>query len=116
MCAPYVERRMNSICAHGAPRTVCDICVPVMEETYRRKLMGSDAWFANFERIQAEHPEMDDDEASEAADEALRDQFADRADQLNDEKWERAYEEKLSKEIDFSKGVRGKYVDKGEKE
>ncbi len=62
--------------------------------------MGSDAWFANFERIQAEHPEMGDDEASEAADEALRDQFADRADQLNDEAWERAYEAKLKEKAD----------------
>ena len=56
--------------------------------------MGSDAWFANFERIQAEHPEMSDEEASEAAEQKLRDDYADRADQLNDEAWERAYEAK----------------------
>lgn len=62
--------------------------------------MGSDAWFANFERIQAEHPEMSDEEASEAAEQKLRDDYADRADQLNDEKWERAYEAKLKEKAD----------------
>jgi hypothetical protein len=62
--------------------------------------MGSDLWFANFERIQAEHPEMSDEEASEAAEQKIRDDYADRADQLNDEKWERAYEAKLKEEAD----------------
>jgi hypothetical protein len=56
--------------------------------------MGSDAWFERFERIQAEHPEMSDEEASEAAEQKLRDDYADRADQLNDEAWDRAYEKK----------------------
>ena len=71
------------------------MCVPYVE-----RVMGSDAWFERFERIQAEHPEMSDDEASEAADEKLRDDYADRADQLNDEKWERAYEAKLKEKAD----------------
>ncbi len=57
--------------------------------------MGSDAWFANFERIQAEHPEMSDEEASEAAEQKLRDDYADRADAINDEMRERNYEADL---------------------
>ncbi len=68
--------------------------------------MGSDAWFERFERIQAEHPEMSDDEASEAADEKLRDDYADRADQIKDERADR-----MAEGYDFSKGVRGKYVE-----
>lgn len=71
------------------------MCVPYVE-----RVMGSDAWFANFERIQAEHPEMSDEEASEAAEQKLRDDYADRADQLNDEKWERAYEAKMKEKAD----------------
>jgi hypothetical protein len=56
--------------------------------------MSKEAWFANFEYLQAEHPDMTDEDLSEMASERLRDQFADRADQLNDEKWERDYEAK----------------------
>ena len=55
--------------------------------------MGSDAWFANFERIQAEHPEMSDEEACEAAEQKQRDDYADRADQLSDERADRMAED-----------------------
>lgn len=47
--------------------------------------MSKEQWFQNFERIQAEHPELSDEEASEMASEKQREDFADRADQLKDE-------------------------------
>jgi len=54
--------------------------------------MNKEAWFQNFEMIQAEHPEMTDEEAGEAAREKLKDDWADRADQINDERWDRKYD------------------------
>ena len=46
--------------------------------------MGNDAWFAHFERLDAEHPEMDEDELSEMAEQAVRDEYADRVDAAMD--------------------------------
>lgn len=59
--------------------------------------MSKENWFAHFERLDAEHPELGDDELSEMASEAQRDEFADRADQINDERWiEKKLDEKKS--------------------
>ncbi len=49
--------------------------------------MGSDNWFRHFEALLTEHPELDDDKLSEMATEAERDEYADRADQIYDERW-----------------------------
>lgn len=49
--------------------------------------MSRDNWFEHFERLDAEHPEKSDDELSEMATEAQVDEMADRADQINDERW-----------------------------
>ena len=46
--------------------------------------MPSDLWFAHFERLDAEHPEMDDDQLSELAEQAVRDDLADRVDAAMD--------------------------------
>ena len=46
--------------------------------------MGSDAWFAHFERLDAEHPELSEDELSELAEQAVRDEYADRVDAAMD--------------------------------
>lgn len=54
--------------------------------------MSKEAWFANFEYLQAEHPDMSDEDLSEMASERLRDQYADRADQINDERKEMKHE------------------------
>lgn len=52
---------------------------------------GSEAWFNNYERLynerEAGEREGTDEELAELADEELRDQYADRADQINDERW-----------------------------
>ena len=47
--------------------------------------MGSDAWFAQFERLDAEYPGLSDDELSEMAEQAVRDDYADRVDAARDE-------------------------------
>ena len=46
--------------------------------------MSSDLWFAHFERLEAEHPDMDDDQLSEMAEQAVRDELADRVDAAMD--------------------------------
>ena len=67
---------------------------------------GSDRWFENYERLldQRDAGELEGDETdielAERASELEQDQMADRADQLNDEKWERAYEAKLKEKAD----------------
>ena len=43
-------------------------------------MMGSDQWFKHFERVLTEHPDISDDEASEMAEERVRDENADHAD------------------------------------
>ena len=48
--------------------------------------MSKQQWFDNFERILAENPYISDEQASELAEERTRDQMADRADRLRDEK------------------------------
>ena len=50
--------------------------------------MSKEAWFREFERIQAEYPEMSDEKASEQAFEDLTDKFADAVDRAKDEKKE----------------------------
>jgi hypothetical protein len=47
-------------------------------------MMASDQWFEHFERVLAEHPEIDDETASEMAEERVRDENADRADYAKD--------------------------------
>ena len=47
--------------------------------------MSKDAWFAEFERLEAEHPELSDDKLSDLATKALADSMADAADQALDE-------------------------------
>ena len=47
--------------------------------------MSKEAWFREFERLEAEHPDMADDELSDMAHEALVDRIAAKADQLVDE-------------------------------
>ena len=46
--------------------------------------MASDLWFRHFERLDAEHPELDDDWLSEMAEQAVRDEYADRVDAAMD--------------------------------
>ena len=46
--------------------------------------MASEQWFKHFERVLAEHPEIDDETASEMAEERVRDENADRADYAKD--------------------------------
>lgn len=47
--------------------------------------MSKEAWFREFERIEAERPEITDDEVlSDMASEALRDKMADEADHALD--------------------------------
>ena len=46
--------------------------------------MSSDLWFAHFERLDAEHPELSDDQLSELAEQAVRDDLADRVDAAMD--------------------------------
>ena len=64
---------------------------------------GSDRWFENYERLldQRDAGELEGDETdielAEQASELERDQMADRADQLNDERWERDYAAKMKK-------------------
>ncbi len=59
--------------------------------------MSRDAWFDQYERLYNEREagemegEVTDEDLSERATEALVDQMGDRADMLNDEKWERQY-------------------------
>jgi len=50
--------------------------------------MSKEDWFRHFEEIDAEHPELSDDEKSEMASEAQRDEMADRADLISDERKE----------------------------
>ena len=47
--------------------------------------MSSDAWFRQFERLDAEHPNLSEDELSEMAEQAVRDEYADRVDAAMDE-------------------------------
>ncbi len=55
--------------------------------------MSKAAWFDQYERLynEREAGEMDgevtDEDLSELATEAVKDQYADRADQINDERW-----------------------------
>ena len=58
------------------------MCVPYVE-----RLMSKADWFEKFEYLQAEHPDMTDEELSEMATERQRDEYAERADQINDERW-----------------------------
>ena len=46
--------------------------------------MSSDPWIRHYEAIEAEHPEMSDDELSELAEQAVRDDLADRVDAARD--------------------------------
>ena len=46
--------------------------------------MGSDIWFRHYEAIEAEHPELSEDELSELAEQAVRDDLADRVDAAMD--------------------------------
>ena len=46
--------------------------------------MPSDLWFAQFERLDAEHPELSEDQLSELAEQAVRDEYADRVDAAMD--------------------------------
>ncbi len=48
--------------------------------------MSKQDWFEKFERVQAERPELSDEDASELAYQRQREEFADRADRLKDEK------------------------------
>jgi len=52
-----------------------------------RSRMNKMAWFDKFEHFQAEHPDLPDEALSEMATESLIDDFADRADRINDERW-----------------------------
>ena len=47
--------------------------------------MSKEAWFREFERLEAEHPERSDDELSDMAWDAAVDRMACQADQLRDE-------------------------------
>ena len=47
--------------------------------------MSSEEWFQHFERLEAEHPEMSDEELDAAARDAQVDEWAARADMLHDE-------------------------------
>ena len=47
--------------------------------------MSKEAWFKEFERLQAEHPEKSDEDLSDMAHEAVVDRMAARADFLLDE-------------------------------
>ena len=46
--------------------------------------MSSDQWFRHFENLTAEHPELSEDELSEMAEQAVRDDLADRVDAAMD--------------------------------
>ena len=46
--------------------------------------MGSEIWFRHFERLDAEHPELSEDQLSELAEQAVRDDLADRVDAAKD--------------------------------
>lgn len=54
--------------------------------------MASDAWFAHFERLDADHPDMDEDELSEMVEQAVRDDYADRVDAAMDQRMDTASE------------------------
>ena len=59
--------------------------------------MSKDAWFAEFERLDAEMangeiPQMSEDELADAAHEAMVDRFADAVDMAWDQRKEREYE------------------------
>jgi len=62
---------------------------------------GSDRWFENYERLldQRDAGELEGDETdielAEQASELERDQMADRADQINDDRWLEDHEKKL---------------------
>lgn len=47
--------------------------------------MSSDIWLKHFEQLEAEHPELDDSRISELAEQAVRDEYADRVDAAMDE-------------------------------
>jgi len=51
--------------------------------------MSKEAWFRQFERLEAEHPEKDDDELGDMAHEAMVEGFAQQVDQAMDEKKEK---------------------------
>ena len=46
--------------------------------------MSSDPWIRHYEAIEAAHPELSDDELSELAEQAVRDDLADRVDAAKD--------------------------------
>jgi len=46
--------------------------------------MSKDEWFAEYERLEAERPDLTDEELADLAHEALIDRWADRADMLLD--------------------------------
>ena len=48
--------------------------------------MSRDQWFEKFERIQAERPELSDEDASELAYQQQREDFGEKADRLKDER------------------------------
>ena len=50
--------------------------------------MSKANWFEHYERLEAEHPTWTDDQLSDGALEAQRDQMADRVDQMKDQKME----------------------------
>ena len=47
--------------------------------------MSKEQWFENFERLEAEYPNLSDEDLSEMASERQRQDFAERADRLKDE-------------------------------
>jgi len=63
--------------------------------------MSKDAWFAQFERLEAEHPEKSDFELGNMAQDALADQMAAQADYLKDEA---KYEQRQQPEADLPDG------------
>ena len=54
--------------------------------------MSKESWFRKFERLEALHPDLSDDELSDMAHEAMVDEMALRADMLADEAKEEATE------------------------
>jgi hypothetical protein len=56
--------------------------------------MSKEDWFAHYEEVLAEHPELSDEQASDLAAERQIDAYAALADRLNDETKHRLPEEK----------------------
>ena len=46
--------------------------------------MSSDLWFRHFENLTAEHPDLCEEERCEMAEQAVRDEYADRVDAAMD--------------------------------